>query len=73
MNINFQFGKSPEGKEFCVVQWIADPFMRAQTPQMDTRELLRQIKKQQPNAFRDVHYEIVAPDGPAIDLSHIEG
>lgn len=72
MNINFQFGKSPEGKEFCTVQWIADTFMRAQTPPLDTRELLRQIKKQQPKAFRDVQYEIVTPGGPALDLSHIE-
>lgn len=70
MNINFQFGKSPE--EFCTVQWIADPLFRAQTPPLDTRELLRQIKKNQPHAFRDVHYEIVTPDGPALDLSQVE-
>lgn len=72
MNINFNFGKTPEGKEFCSVQFIGDPLFRAQTPALDTRELLRQIKKQQPQAFRDVHYEIVMPDGPTLDLSKIE-
>ena len=63
MNINFQFGKSPQGQEFFGVQIAMDPMLRVQTPPIDTRQLLRQIKTQQPEAFRDVHYEIVQANG----------
>ncbi len=72
MNINFQFIKTPEGKDAFGVQVLGDPIFRFQTPPLDTREMLRQVKRQQPQAFRDVHYEIVTPEGPALDLSHIE-
>lgn len=72
MQINFQFSRLPDGKEVVGVQLLGDPIFRVQTPSIDTRELLRQIKRQQPQAFRDVHYEIVTANGHEVDVSQIE-
>jgi hypothetical protein len=53
MNLNIAFGTNENGRE--VTQLIVE------LPPLDTRELLRTIKREQPDAWKEVARELILP------------
>jgi hypothetical protein len=54
MNLNVLLGTDEHGRE--VTQLVVT------LPPIDTRQLLRMIRAEQPNAWRDVEREIIVPN-----------